>query len=82
MRALVVVLVIAFLILGAGFGALNPQLVAYDFGFAHLRIPKGSALLIALLIGWLLGGALCWAGSGLARQAKLASSRRKRGENA
>lgn len=82
MRAVVVVLVIAFLILGALFGALNPQVVAYDFGFAHLQVSKGSALLIALLTGWLLGGALCWAGSGLARQRKLSSSRRKRGENA
>ena len=82
MRALVVALVIAFLILGAVFGALNPQMVGYDFGFAHIQISKGTALLIALLVGWLLGGALCWAGSGLARQRKLASSRRMRGEKA
>jgi len=81
MRALVVVLVIAFLILGAVFGALNPQVVAYDFGFAHVQVPKGSALLVALLTGWLLGGALCWAGSGLARQRTRASKRRTR-ENA
>lgn len=80
MRALVVVLVIAFLVLGAIFGALNPQVVAYDFGFARLQAPKGSALLIAVLVGWLLGGALCWAGSGLARQHKFGS--RSRGEKA
>lgn len=80
MRAVVVVLVIAFLILGALFGALNPQVVAYDFGFAHVQVSQGSALLIALLAGWLLGGALCWAGTGLARQRKLA--RRARGEKA
>jgi len=78
MRALVVVLVVAFLMLGAIFGALNPQVVAYDFLFAHAEFSKGGALLIALLAGWLLGGALCWAGSGLARQRKLAS-RRERG---
>ena len=81
MRALVVALVIAFLILGALFGALNPQVVSYDFGFADLQVSKGSALLIALLIGWLLGGALCWAGSGLVRQRRQAS-RRVRGEKA
>ncbi|MGN6314434.1 MAG: DUF1049 domain-containing protein [Rhodanobacteraceae bacterium] len=78
MRALVLVLVIAFLVLGAVFGALNPQVVAWDFGFEHLQAPKGSALLVALLIGWLLGGALCWAGSGLARQHRSSSSRRTR----
>ena len=80
MRALVVVLVIAFLVLGAVFGALNQQVVAWDFGFAHLQAPKGSALLVALLIGWLLGGALCWAGSSLSRHRKPA--RRARGEKA
>lgn len=82
MRALVVVLVIAFLIFGAVFGALNPQVVAYDFGFAQLQAPKGSALLVALLIGWLLGGALCWAGSGLTRQPKPISRRPARGQKA
>lgn len=78
MRAFVLVLVIAFLILGAVFGALNPQAVVWDFGFAQLQVPKGISLLIALLIGWLLGGALCWAGSGLARQRRFPSSGRTR----
>jgi lipopolysaccharide assembly protein A len=82
MRALVFVLVIAVLILGAVFGALNPQVVGYDFGFARFHFSKGSALLIALLIGWLLGGALCWAGSGLARQRKSTGRRTPRGEKA
>ncbi len=68
MRALIAILVVAFLILGVVFGALNPQRVAYDFLFAHFEISKGVALLFALLMGWLLGGALCWAGSGLARR--------------
>ncbi|HEX6612758.1 MAG TPA: LapA family protein [Rhodanobacteraceae bacterium] len=75
MRAVVVVLVIAFLAFGALFGALNPQVVAFDFGFARLQVPKGSALLVALLVGWLLGGALCWAGSGLARRRRIGSRR-------
>jgi len=78
MRALIVALVIVSLILGALFGALNPQVVSYDLGLAHLQVSKGSALLIALLIGWLLGGALCWAGSGMARQRRQ-TSRRARG---
>ena len=68
MRAVIAVLVVAFLVLGVVFGALNPERVGYDFMFAHFEISKGVALLLALLIGWLLGGALCWAGSGLARR--------------
>ncbi|MEO7150015.1 MAG: LapA family protein [Rhodanobacteraceae bacterium] len=68
MRASIVVLVVAFLILGALFGALNPGIVGYDFLFAHVEAPKGTALLVAILIGWLLGGALCWAGKGLLRR--------------
>ncbi len=68
MRALIAIFVVLFLIAGVLFGALNPQRVHYDFLFAHFEISKGIALLIALLIGWLLGGALCWAGSSLARR--------------
>ncbi|HXS72876.1 MAG TPA: lipopolysaccharide assembly protein LapA domain-containing protein [Rhodanobacteraceae bacterium] len=78
MRALTVVLVVLFLILGALFGALNPQPVVYDFLFARMEVSKGAALLVAMLLGWLLGGALCWAGSGFARQRKLVFSRRPR----
>lgn len=68
MRALIAVLVVVFLLLGVVFGALNPERVDYDFLFAHFRLSKGVALLAALLIGWLLGGSLCWAGSGLLRR--------------
>ncbi|MEO6967456.1 MAG: DUF1049 domain-containing protein [Rhodanobacteraceae bacterium] len=68
MRALIVVLVIAFLILGALFGALNPEPVGYDFLFARIVVSKGTAFLLAMLFGWLLGGALCWAGTGLRRR--------------
>lgn len=82
MRALIAILVVVFLILGALFDALNPQPVGYDFLFAHFEIPKGTALLIALLIGWLLGGALCWAGTGLIRQRAARLARRGRAERA
>ena len=68
MRALIIVLVVAFLLFGAAFGALNPQPVVYDFLFARIEMSRGTALLLALLAGWLSGGALCWAGSGLLRQ--------------
>lgn len=68
MRVLIVVLVVAFLIFGALFGALNPGTVGYDFLFAHVEARKGTALLIAMLIGWPLGGALCGAVTGLLRR--------------
>lgn len=78
MRALIILLVIAFLLFGAAFGALNPQAVAYDFLFMHADVPKGAALLIAILIGWLLGGAMCLAASGIARQRALRKPQRER----
>lgn len=78
MRVLIVVLVIVFLLAGAAFGALNPQAVDYDFLFVHAQVPKGAALLVAMLIGWLLGGALCWAGGGIVRQRALRKTRRER----
>lgn len=80
MRVLTLVIVIAFLALGALFGALNPQVVSYDFLFGSIKVSKGTALLLAMLVGWLLGGALCWAGSGLARQRKAMTAKRARDE--
>lgn len=79
MRALIVVLVVAFLLFGAAFGALNPQPVAYDFLFARVEVSKGTALLLAMLIGWLAGGALCWAGTGLLRRRGLRARAREQG---
>ena len=81
MRVLTLVLVIAFLALGALFGALNPQVVSYDFLFGSVNVSKGTALLLAMLVGWLLGGALCWAGSGLTRKRKAISARHARDKN-
>ncbi|MCW8807164.1 MAG: LapA family protein, partial [Rhodanobacter sp.] len=42
--------------------ALNADLVSYDLVFARLDLPKGAALLAALVIGWLLGGVTAWLG--------------------
>lgn len=71
MRALVV----AFLMPGAVFGALSPRVIDHDFGFAQRHVSMGAALLIALSIGWLPGGALCRAGSGSAQRRKFAPNR-------
>ncbi|MBU6430341.1 MAG: DUF1049 domain-containing protein [Cyanobacteria bacterium REEB65] len=62
MRLLILIVVIAFVALGVVLGALNADLVRYDFGFASLSLPKGAALLAAVLVGWLLGGLTAWLG--------------------
>lgn len=69
MRLLILLVVIAFVALGVLLGALNADLVHYDFGFASLALPKGAALLAALLVGWLLGGLTAWLG-GVGRSGK------------
>ncbi|AND68574.1 hypothetical protein ATSB10_11200 [Dyella thiooxydans] len=62
MRLLILLVVIAFVALGVMLGALNADLVVYDFGIASVSLPKGAALLAALLVGWLLGGLTAWLG--------------------
>ncbi|MGH8121179.1 MAG: lipopolysaccharide assembly protein LapA domain-containing protein [Rudaea sp.] len=62
MRFAMILLVLVFAMLGALFGALNSENVAFDFYYAKLHSPKGAALLAALLLGWLLGGLLVYIG--------------------
>jgi len=62
MRLLLLLVVIVFVAFGVMLGALNADLVHYDFGFASLSLPKGAALLGAVLVGWLLGGLTAWLG--------------------
>lgn len=56
MRLLVILLLLLFIAAGIVLGALNADLVGYDLAFAHIELPKGAALLAALVVGWLLGG--------------------------
>ena len=49
---------VACLLLGAVVGALNPQPVALDLGFAVLRTSLGLCVLVALLVGVVAGGAV------------------------
>jgi len=76
MRLTALLLLVFFAAAGIVVGALNADLVSYDFAFAHLRVPKGAALLAALVVGWLLGGLTAWLGVSL-RQHRQARLRRK-----
>ncbi|CAM5229842.1 DUF1049 domain-containing protein [Rhodanobacter lindaniclasticus] len=62
MRLLVLIILAIFVAAGIVLGALNADMVGYDFGFARLQLPKGAALLGALVLGWLLGGMTAWLG--------------------
>ena len=75
MRLLIVFLLLLFVLLGAAFGALNGGLVHYDLLLTQTDLPKGVALLLALVIGWLLGGLTAWVGLGL-RQRRRARAQR------
>ena len=60
MRLLIVLLTLVFAAFGAIFGALNSDWISLDLYLRTLSIPKGSALLAMLLVGWLLGGMTVW----------------------
>ena len=60
MRLLIVLLTFAFAIAGALFGALNGDWISLDFYIREVSVPKGASLLVAVLIGWLLGGIAVW----------------------
>lgn len=62
MRLIVTLILLLFIATGIVLGALNADLVGYDLGFVRLSVPKGAALLLALVIGWLLGGLTAWLG--------------------
>lgn len=62
MRPLAIVILVIFVAAGLVLGALNADLVDYDLAFARMQLPKGAALLGAMVIGWLLGGLTAWVG--------------------
>lgn len=63
MRLLIVLLTFVFAALGAVFGALNSDWISLDLYLHTLSVPKGASLLLMLLVGWLLGGAMVWLAS-------------------
>ncbi|HEY8587480.1 MAG TPA: LapA family protein [Rhodanobacter sp.] len=68
MRLPALILLVVFVAAGMVLGALNADLVGYDLGFVRLQLPKGAALLGALVVGWLLGGLTAWLGVGTRRR--------------
>ncbi len=60
MRLGIILPVLVFVVLGALFGALNAQTISLDLYFLTFGVPKGAALLCAVLLGWLLGGIVVW----------------------
>ena len=62
MRLGLILLALLFAAVGAAFGALNGEHVVFDFYFSAITLPKGAALLCAVLLGWLLGGIVVYFG--------------------
>jgi putative membrane protein len=62
MRLGLILLALLFAAVGAAFGALNGEHVVFDFYFTTIALPKGAALLCAVLLGWLLGGIVVYLG--------------------
>ncbi len=58
MRALKAIIALLFVLAGLVVGALNQQLVDIDLIFIHYQAHFGLALIISVLIGALIGGAL------------------------
>lgn len=58
MRLIRLITAIACILLGAAVGALNTQPVALDLGMATIRASLGLSMLLALLLGVLVGGGI------------------------
>jgi uncharacterized integral membrane protein len=65
MRLIAIIFLLLFIAAGIVFGALNADLASFDLGFAQLSLPKGGAMLSAVLLGWILGGVTAWLGTSL-----------------
>lgn len=60
--AITLLIILVFVLAGVVFGALNAAVVPFDMGFARVSVPKGAAVLAALVVGWILGGVVAWLG--------------------
>ncbi|WP_329743244.1 LapA family protein [Dyella sp. A6] len=82
MRPIAIIILLLFIAVGVVLGALNAGLVTYDFGFAQVHLPKGAALLGAVVLGWLLGGLTAWLGVSSGHRRKQRSQARQRDSRA
>lgn len=76
MRLIVIFILVFFAAVGMVVGALNAGLVGYDFAFARVQLPKGAALLAALMLGWLLGGLTAWLGVSLRHRRRMKAGKK------
>lgn len=76
MRLGAVILVLVSVLFGATFGALNSDSVVFDVYLSQIELPKGAAVLAALLTGWILGGLVVWSLRVLKLRRELTRSRR------
>ena len=58
MRLIRLIAAIACILLGALVGALNTQPISLDLGMATIRASLGLSVLVALLLGVLIGGGI------------------------
>jgi len=58
MRLIRLLIALACIAAGATIGALNPQTLSIDIGFAIVHATLGVAILAALLIGAIIGGSM------------------------
>jgi len=58
MKVFRLLLMLAFLLVGLVIGALNSQPILIDFAFSSIATTSGIAIIVSLLAGVLIGGAL------------------------
>ncbi|HYG05975.1 MAG TPA: lipopolysaccharide assembly protein LapA domain-containing protein [Stenotrophomonas sp.] len=58
MKVFRLLLMLAFLLVGLVIGALNSQPILIDFAFSSIATTTGVAIIVSLLAGVLIGGAL------------------------
>ena len=78
MRLIRFLIALLFVAAGVVIGALNPQLVAVDLGFATLPATLGVALLVCILVGVVLGGLMLSASAILPLRQELRRARSAR----
>lgn len=76
MRVVWIIVALLFVIAGALFGALNSDELSLDFYAFQLSLPKGAALLAAVLLGWLIGGLVLWLAVVVPLKRRLSQQRR------